>query len=208
VALRALPPKRKRPGGRPARLPLSLLGLLTVATAARGESSPNAPLYAPLHATLGDAQRGALPLGRLLAGNQFTVIVFYGATCPCFAAHRERLQKLAADLAPRGVGFAIVDSERHAPGEPPIPEAVGPNLPVLRDEGGDLARRLGARYATESFVVDATGRVRYRGGIDSDRKVLNADTQPYLRRALASLLAGNPPALTTSKVLGCALRML
>jgi hypothetical protein len=203
VALKVPDGRRRRAGGGRSSL-LALLGLLAIAAAARGESAPPSPADAVLR----DAHDLRVPVAQLVRGNRFTVIVFYGATCPCFTAHRARLQKLAAELAPRGVGFAIVDSERHAAGEPPIPERVATNLPLLRDDGGDLARRLRARYATESFVLDAAGRVRYRGGIDSDRKVLNADAQPYLRQALASLLAGNPPPLATSKALGCALRLL
>jgi Redoxin len=183
---------------------LGLLGLLAITPVARGESElPN------LNDTvLRDARNTIVPLERIVSGHRLTVIVFYGATCPCFAAHRERLQKLATDLAPRGVGFVIVDSERHVPGEAPAPQAVAPHLPVFRDDGGRLARRLGARYATESFVVDAAGQVRYRGGIDSDRKVLNSDADPTLGKALDSLLAGKAPPLTTSKALGCALRLL
>ncbi len=92
--------------------------------------------------------------------------------------------------------------------DPPVPREVAPGLPIFRDEGGTLARRLGASYATESYIVDATGHVRYRGGIDSDRKYLRPDTQPYLRQALLKLLAGQGPAFATTKALGCALRLL
>ena len=60
------------------------------------------------------------------------------------------------------MGFVVVDSERHPAGAPPSPAEVAPGLPLLRDEHGELARRLDAHYATESYVLDATGRIRYR----------------------------------------------
>lgn len=138
-------------------------------------------------------------------GSRFTAIVCYSATCPCFAAHRERLAGLHRELAPRGVRFLLVDSERHTDGDA-VPANLD-GLPVLRDEGARLARALGARYATESFVFDAAGALRYRGGIDDERKSLGPSPKTYLRDGLQSLLAGTAPALVTTKSLGCVLRL-
>ena len=102
----------------------------------------------------------------------------------------------------------MVDSERHPQGTPALPTEIAPGLPLLRDESGELARRLGALYATESYVLDPTGRVRYQGGVDSDRKYLRPDAQPYLRQALLKLLSSDAPAFATGKALGCALRLM
>ena len=51
----------------------------------------------------------------------------------------------------------------------------------VRDPGATLAKELGAQYATYSVVLDADGRVRYHGGIDSDKNHLHDDATPYLR---------------------------
>ena len=177
---------------------------LATALSARAESSS----AEAGDAVLRDARGATLTLAALTRPHKFTVITFYAVACPCFAAHVERLRQLASELAPQGVGFLVVDSERHAKDEPPVPREIGPGLPIFRDEGGTLARRLGASFATESYIEDATGRIRYRGGIDDDRKYLRPDTQPYLRQALLKLLAGDRSALATTKPLGCALRLL
>ena len=147
-------------------------------------------------------------MASLARGHRLTVVIFYAAGCPCFAAHVERLRQLEAELGYQGVGFVVVDSERRAPGERPPPPEIAPGLPILRDENAELARRLGAAYATESYILDSSGRVRYQGGVDSDRKYLRPDAQPYLRQALLKLLSGDAPAFATSKALGCALRLL
>jgi hypothetical protein len=157
---------------------------------------------------LRDARGQVAPLATLARANKLTVVIFYAATCPCFSAHVERLRQLQAELGPRGVGFLVVDSERHGPREPPLPAEVAPGLPLLRDESAVLAKRLGALYATESYILDPAGKVRYQGGVDSDRKYLRPDAQPYLRHALLKLLAGDAPELATSKALGCALRLM
>ncbi|HVZ89255.1 MAG TPA: redoxin domain-containing protein [Polyangia bacterium] len=158
--------------------------------------------------TVRDAHGQVTPVATLARAHKLTVVIFYAASCPCFAAHIERLRQLQAELGPRGVDFLVVDSERHGSREPTPPAEVAPGLPLLRDESGDLARRLGARYATESYVLDPTGKVRYQGGVDSDRKYLRPDAQPHLRQALLKLLSGDAPAFATSKALGCALRLM
>jgi len=150
----------------------------------------------------------ALDLSAQVRAHKATVVIFYAAGCPCFAAHVERLRQLAAELGPRGVDFLVVDSERRASGEPPPRTEIAPGLPLVRDDGGALARRLGATYATESYIFDQAGRLRYHGGVDSDRKYLRTDAQPYLRQALAHLLAGDAPPFTSTKALGCVLRLL
>ncbi len=157
---------------------------------------------------LRDMHGATVPLADVIRAHKFTVVTFYAVSCPCFAAHVERLRQLVSELTPQGVGFLVVDSERHAKSDPRVPPQVTPELPIFRDENGALARRLGANYATESYIVDAAGHVRYRGGIDSDRKYLRSDAQPYLRQALAKLIAGTGPAFATTKALGCALRLL
>jgi hypothetical protein len=189
---------------RPGVVAMSACLSLATALSARGE----APAPEVGDAVLRDPRGAAVTLADLTRAHRFTVITFYGMACPCFAAHVERLRRLASELTPQGVGFVVVDSERHAKSDPPVPREVAPGLPIFRDEGGALARRLGASYATESYIEDATGRIRYRGGVDSNRKYLRPDAQPYLRQALLKLLAGQGPAFATTKSLGCALRLL
>jgi hypothetical protein len=150
---------------------------------------------------------GAVPVAPTLRRHRLTAIVFFSSTCPCFAAHRARLAELAHEMSARDVQFLVVDSEQHAPGEQipaTLPEA---GLPILRDEGARLARELGAQYATQTFVFDAAGTLRYRGGIDDDRKYLSATSRAHLRETLLSLLQRNEPPFASSKALGCSLRI-
>jgi hypothetical protein len=151
---------------------------------------------------------GALDLQSLIRRHKLTAVVFFSATCPCFAAHRARLAALVHEMEPRGVAFVIVDSERRRQGASSSAAVPETDLPILRDDQGKLARRLGAEYATETFVFDATGALRYRGGIDDDRKRLSQTPRALLRDSLLGLLAGNAPEFATGKTLGCVLRLL
>ena len=58
---------------------------------------------------------------------------------------------------------------------------------------GAAADALGATFATYTVVVDSAGRVRYRGGIDSDKQWLSDGATLWLRDALDRLLAGGDP---------------
>ena len=113
---------------------LALCAWLWLAPALSARAEP--PLANARQAVLRDARGATVILGDLVRAHRFTVVIFYSATCPCFAAHVERLRQLVSDLAPRGIGFVAVDSERHAEDDPTDPPEVGPGLPILRDEGG------------------------------------------------------------------------
>lgn len=171
------------------------------ATATDGQppSNPGVP-------ALADERNQPFSLDAFIAAHRLTVVVFYAAGCPCFAVHVPRLLELERTYRGDDVGFVVVDSERHAPPEPGAP-VLGGGLRGLRDPSGALARRLDAKFATETFVFDSSQRLRYRGGIDGDREYLSPKPKAHLQEALRSLLTGAAPASATSKALGCALKL-
>jgi len=142
-------------------------------------------------------------------GARFTAIVFFAQHCPCQAAHDARLATLASLYRDRGVDLFVVDPEVDASVERDRAEVArrGYPFPILIDKGAALAHRLGAEYATETFIVDAQGVVRYHGGIDSDKNTLHEGARPYLRDALEDLVGGRAPRLAEAKTLGCALQI-
>jgi hypothetical protein len=143
----------------------------------------------------------------LPARSPWTVLVFYSPTCHCLEQHEARLHALYDAYHPRGVQFFMIDSEVR--GSPDRDEAEarrrGYAFPIVRDDGATLANELGATYATYSVVLDDAGRIRYHGGIDSDKNHLHDDATPYLQDALDDLLAGRSPRRAEAKTLGCAL---
>jgi peroxiredoxin len=151
-----------------------------------------------------DALHALAPQG----AERFTVVMFFSADCHVLRAHDERVRELAAEYGARGVRFLALDPEVGATEARDRDEASrrGYPFPILVDEGARLAKAYGAEYAGHAVVLDRAGAVLYRGGIDSDRVHLTNDATPYLRNALADLVAGRPPSVAGTKVLGCALR--
>ena len=143
-----------------------------------------------------------------LEGDRYAVVIFFSADCHVLRAHDDRIRQLAADFAPRGVRFWAVDSEVGATLERDRAEVArrGYGFPILLDPGAAVAKTFGAEYAGHTVVLDRAGHVVYRGGIDSDRVHLTDDAAPFLRDALADLVAGRPPRVAEAKVLGCVIR--
>ena len=55
-------------------------------------------------------------------------------------------------------------------------------FPMIKDEGHPIADRLGADRTPEAFLVDASGRLRYRGWVKSKQE------SPDLKRAIDAVL--------------------
>jgi len=153
-----------------------------------------------------DGRMHPLPPGDV--GAPLTVLVFSAWHCPCQTAHDARLNELYARYHARGVDFYAVDSEVNGSLADDAAQAKVHRyaFPVLRDEGAGLARALRAEYATESFVIDRQGVVRYHGGLDTDRKSLHDDAVPLLGNAVDDLLQGRVSRAAETKALGCALQ--
>lgn len=176
-----------------------LLGLVLVACRpAQTASVP--PLV--LHDTAG----GTASFPAVLAESKATAVVFYSHHCPCFRAHEERIKEIARDYSGRGVKLLLVDSEVDATAERDAKATERGLPPVVLDPGAKLADAVGADYATYTVVFDAEGRIRYRGGIDTDKNQPTAGATPYLRDALDDLVAGKAPRRAEGKALGCALQ--
>ncbi len=167
-----------------------------------------APPQTPENATLTSTDGATRAYKDLVAAAPWTVLVFVSSECPCLDAHLDRLRELSATYGPRGVQFLAVDSEVGRTKELLTGEArtFALGFPLVLDPGARVANALGAEYATYSVVVDREGNVRYRGGIDSDKRKLHNDATPFLRDALDDLLAGTQPRRAEGKTLGCMLR--
>jgi hypothetical protein len=137
--------------------------------------------------------------------SRLTVLFFFSAHCPCQRIHDPRVVALANTYAARGVQFLAVDSEYGSSLQNDLIEARqrAYPFPILRDDDGKLAKALDVHFATESVVIDAQGLVKYRGGIDSDKRHLHEDAKEYLRDAMEALLSGREPNPAQPKSMGC-----
>ena len=146
-------------------------------------------------------------------GGSATVIVFTCNHCPYALAWHDRLLRVARDYAPSGVRMLLIcsnDAERYprdgfdamrarVAAEGPWP------APYLHDETQEAARAYGASVTPEIFLVDADGKLRYRGAPDPDHDDPAQDAI-WLRRALDTVLVGEPVVEAITKPVGCTIK--
>ncbi len=154
------------------------------------------------------AQGEPLDARALSRSAPLTVLVFFSPDCHCLSVHEPRLRALFDAYHPRGVQFFMVDSEVRGSLERDASEARrrGYPFPILGDRGAKLADALGAEYATYTVVIDPQARVRYRGGIDTDKSHVHDGATAYLKDALDDLLADREPRVFEGNTLGCSLQ--
>jgi hypothetical protein len=181
------------------------LASICVSCAATGQGKP-AP-EVPTTPLIG-ARGEPLDARSMARDAPLTVLVFFSPDCHVLDVHEPRLRALFDAYHPRGVQFFMVDSEVRGSLERDTTEARrrGYPFPILGDRGAKLANALGAEYATYAVVFDDHARVRYRGGIDTDKSQVHDDATPYLKNALDDLLADREPRVTEGETLGCALQ--
>lgn len=146
-------------------------------------------------------------------GGAATVIVFTCNHCPYALAWHERLLDVARDYAGRDVRMLMVcanDADRYPQDGPQAMAARvdadgGWPAPFLHDATQDVARAYGATVTPEVFVLDESGKLRYRGAPDADHDD-PAQNAAWLRAALDIVLAGEPVVEAITRPVGCTIK--
>jgi peroxiredoxin len=139
--------------------------------------------------------------------------------CPYVRKHYNatNMQTQQREAAAKGVIWLIVASS--AQGEQGYVTAAQANEFVqkrsaapaafLLDPQSRIARAYGATVTPHMYIVDASGVLVYRGGIDSIPSSNQADipkAKQYVRVALDEVLAGKPVSEASTRPYGCTLK--
>ena len=142
-----------------------------------------------------------------------TVVVFTCNHCPYALAWHDRIVALAHDYADRGVRVLAINPNDAARYPRDSIEAMRTRvqggefdgIPYLRDESQEVARAYDAETTPDVFVLDASGRLRYRGAPDADYED-PSQRAAFLRDALDAILDGRDPELTRTPPVGCSIK--
>jgi peroxiredoxin len=184
-------------------LPLVTLVLdLLLPVAAGAEQVPRPPeIGQPLpdfEATSLEGQ--AVSLRAVVGGHKAVVILFLSTVCPYVNHFADYIRELNVRYGPQGVLFVGINSNNWESREEVAEHARqhGFAFAIVKDEKHRIADRLGADRTPEAFLVDAEGRLRYRGWVKSKQE------SPDLQRALDAVLKGRPVSRPLTKAFGCA----
>ena len=174
-----------------------LLAALSVPLAAAAAEEP------PLAVLAADGRK--VTIDELRAGKDATVLVFWSAGCPCVRRYQERVDALLDAYPKEKVQVLALVSNAGESLADDLKVAVerGVRVPIYRDEGGRVARAVGARSTPTVVVLDAKGDVRFTGWIDNERLPGTEGREPWLDQALAGVLAGKNDFKKKTPTYGC-----
>jgi peroxiredoxin len=145
-------------------------------------------------------------------GAPATVLVFTCNHCPYALAWHDRIIQVARDYAARGVRVLAInanDADRYPRDSlDAMRERVAREdwpMPYLHDATQEVAREYGAKVTPDVFVLDAEGRLRYRGAPDADYGKPEQRAE-WLREALDAVLAGAIVGRPETKPVGCSIK--
>ena len=144
-----------------------------------------------------------------LKDKTLVVVVFTCNSCPVAAAYEDRIAALARYEPDKLAVVAINVNTGKDDALPAMTERAARKkfpFPYLYDPTQEIAKRYGAKYTPECFLLDKDRKVAYMGAFD-DKATGTVKTR-YLQNAIPPVMvgkaAGNPAE--TSAGAGCAIR--
>jgi peroxiredoxin len=146
------------------------------------------------------ARGGKTALHDSRAAKRPTLYLFVGARCPTTGKYLPRVRALEEKHAGKVDFLYLYPNATDSPAEKAaFHEQSKLAGGMIDDAGARLAALLGAQRTAEAFLVDAGGRIAYRGAIDDDREG-KAVTRAHLDLAIGEVLAGKPVSTPTTRV--------
>ncbi len=138
------------------------------------------------------------------------VVAFTSTSCPLSKKFAPTLARLEKSYTEKGVAFVFVNPVETDSTED-IQAAIkshGLTGPYVHDKDGAFATAIGAGVTTDTFLLDPTRTVIYRGALNDQYGQgfsHNEPKQSYVSLAIDSLLAGQSPLIASTDAPGCAL---
>ena len=145
------------------------------------------------------------------------IITFTCNTCPYSVAYEDRL--IALDKKYASQGYPVIAINPNSPEARPDDsfEAMqtrakekGFTFPYIFDDGQKVYPVFGATRTPHMYIVAKTPKghqVKYIGAIDDNYKDAAAVTKRYVEDAVDALLAGKEVEVTTTKAIGCSIKV-
>lgn len=147
-----------------------------------------------------------------LAAKDVVVVVFTCNSCPVAADYEDRIVALAEAHAGKDAKVAVVAVNVNTGKADALPamkaRAEKRKFPFayLYDPTQDIARKYGASYTPEFFVLDKARTVVYMGSLD-DKSPPGVPKAKFVEDAVAATLAGKKvPTAETSAAAGCRIK--
>jgi peroxiredoxin len=143
------------------------------------------------------------------------IIIFTCNTCPYSVANEDRI--IGLDRKYKKRGFPVIAINPNDPIAVPNEsfekmkvrvQEKGFTFPYLQDEGQKVYPKFGATKTPEVYIVTQNDlKVQYIGAIDNSSRDALAVTEKYVENALDALLTGEKIEKTTTRAIGCSIKV-
>ncbi|HOJ03198.1 MAG TPA: thioredoxin family protein [Bacteroidota bacterium] len=145
------------------------------------------------------------------------IVIFTCNHCPYSVAYEDRI--IALDAKYKDRGYPVVAINPNDPAVQPqdgfaeMKERArekGFAFPYLFDEGQKIYPQYGATRTPHVFILEKSGKdliVRYIGAIDDNHEDAEEVGKRWVEAAVDALLAGSAPATTSTKAIGCSIKV-
>jgi peroxiredoxin len=142
---------------------------------------------------------------------KIVVLEWFNYDCPFVKPHYKAgtFANLANKYAENGVIWLTVNSTHYANTQTNKEWAQKHNVahPILDDRTGKVGRLFGATNTPHMFIIDADGKIAYKGAIDNaPLGKVKGEYVNYVDKALAQLTAGKTVSLAKTKPYGCSVK--
>ena len=142
------------------------------------------------------------------------IIVFTCNTCPYAVLYEDRIEALNKKYTSQGYPLIAImpNNVQTKPGDSMKQRAIdkGFTFPYLMDAGQKIYPQYGATKTPHVYILESTTRgpvVRYIGGIDDNYKDATLVKTNYVEDAIEALKKGNLINQTTTKAIGCSIKL-
>lgn len=142
------------------------------------------------------------------------VVIFTCNTCPYAVMYEQRIIEFHNKYAAKGYPVIAIN-----PNDPAVKagdsfekmqqRAKAKEFPFayLLDDGQEVYPAYGATRTPHIYLLDADRKVQYIGALDNNPQDAAAVTTKYVEEAIAALEAGKTPETTSTKAIGCSIKV-
>jgi len=142
------------------------------------------------------------------------IVVFTCNHCPFAVMYEDRLNDLEKIYTPKG--YVLLAINPNDPAAQPLDsydlmieraKEKEFKFPYLFDDGQTIYPQYGATKTPHVFLLDAKKVVKYIGAIDDNAQDATAVQEKFLENAIAALESGKNPDPSTTKAIGCSIKV-
>ena len=116
---------------------------------------------------------------------------FFNPDCPCSRFNMEHFRQIVKRYGGYFEIYAVMHTEEGLNAKKRFLSKYDLDIPVITDPGKKLATACGVYSTPQAAIIDATGRLYYRGNYNKSRYCTDVNSN-FAQMAIDSLLAGKP----------------